>query len=216
MKKVLSVVLSIIFIFTMLPLSAIASENNAIQDELLAKACAVFPEYSNKIQYNTFNPNRRSARSNELIVTMVRSVSENEYLIYSEYSDGMVLLTNYEAYPYEIVSSSSTTSDIVTNYTVTIKATVPNVSGYYMISGFKYSIISGQYDAILDDGTASWSGSFYGPSDAVSGSIRNETASSAAKVEYRPLYSVSGSTYQTSLLMTVRNNVFSISHTRRD
>lgn len=180
MRKYLAMLLAAVMLLTMMPLGAAATETDTSErDELIALASEVFPEYANQIceeRIGTYAVSRGLGQR-ELVVTESRSVSDTETLIYSEYSDGIVLLTDYD-FEKEVTYVDRQTGAGITTTTVDIKATCTGVSGYCKLDDVVYSLVSSSYDMIHDKGTASRSGNcnIYGSS-----CVLNETAWRTAK-----------------------------------
>lgn len=161
-KKLISICLAALIILINLPIGALAAEAKPSEyDEFISLACDVFPEFSNKIRANNSSYSRNATSSQRKhVYTETRNVSENEYLIYSEYSDGLVLLTNYSfayAPTYENISSTSQSRTVQ----VDIKATC-NESGYngiFYLNDVRYTLYFTDSDCIDSFGTYSVSGS---------------------------------------------------------
>ncbi len=216
MRKRLSLILATILLLTMVPYSTLAVEDTSGRDELLALGCEVFPEYTDKIM----SPNvtlslGRSSTSNtrEVVKSEVRAVSETENLTYTEYSDGLVLLTSVE-FPVTVTTIDSETSSFSSNYTITIKATCSEASGYFQLSNVKYSIIRSAYDTITSEGTKSSSGKCWESSDGYYFNA-TETSSKKAFISYRLCWQFAdypGYVYNSLLTLEVGQNSASVTH----
>ncbi len=162
MKKYLALFLSLALLLTTIPFSASAAETQSGHETLVQKACYAFPEYAEKMQ----NPQdgaqlySRSAMPRELLVKETRPVSDTEYVTYSEYSDGLILLSGYD------FTAESTTVNYVTgstyrNITIDIEATCVNdvsYDGYFYLKGVSYSLRDNEFDVITNPGTESRTG----------------------------------------------------------
>lgn len=217
MKKIVSLLLVLTVVCTTLPLGVFAAEtstDNVERDALIAQACEVFPEYSSKIVTQGINTqvSPRSTSQRELVASLAREVSENETMVYSEYSDGIILLTDYTAQK-EVTTVDRYSSSFAVNVTVDIKATCSNISGYFKLSNVKYSLINGAYDVINDVGTKTVSGrcsihTAYTP-------VLNETASRPASLSYRLTFrygSTGAQSINTLLTLTVQNDSATVTH----
>ena len=113
MKKSISTVVALILILSMIPLRVFASDlSDSENDELIALACDIFPEYAYKIQ----NPpsldqlfSATSARSIDdgfkIVLRETRNVSDSRQITYQEYANGAYSLTSLTT-AYTIVRES--------------------------------------------------------------------------------------------------------------
>lgn len=193
MKKLVSFCLAVIMIFTILPVSAFAAETDQQGCEaLINKAATVFPEYAEKLLHPTRNSSysTQAASPRVLVADEVRPVSATESISLAEYSDGLILLSAYEAddvdYIYEPVGPVPDPSLSVRKYTANITATsvYNGYYGYGYIKGISYTINTGVnvYDKITNRGTVS-KGSNCNHAAFVS-SRTNESATGYAMLEY--------------------------------
>ena len=218
MKRFLSCFLAFVMVITAFPFTAMADDtNDAVRDEIISQACSAFPEYASRIvaQENARSTYAmpRSADTPTIIVNETRSVDENSYVNYVEYSNGAILLSNYDT-TYTTTTIDRETSAYAAHVTVDIKATRTGISGYFKIDDLKYSLINGGYDFISDEGTASRSGNCNDYSEPYT--ILEETASSYARVAYTLTFKYSsqpGDLITSNLVITVGNNSFNVSHT---
>lgn len=161
MKRLLSVLAVMLLLLTMLPFSAVAVETETSERELLiSSACKVFPEYATKIcsdiHSTTYGLNQRTNRK-ELVVTETRSISENEQITYSEYSDGSVYLVGASINPWYLVDSGVSDSSSTTVYTgrFIITSNV-NENALVVINNIKYAIVNGAPNYIISKGSATY------------------------------------------------------------
>ena len=210
--------MSCVLFISVLPFNTMAAQNNSDERaELILLACEVFPEYADKINNQTVNTNSRSSTSEnrELVLTETRNVSENESLIYSEYSDGVILLTDY-AFEKELTIIDRVSSSYAVNVTMNIEATCTNVSGYFLLEGVKYSLINGAYDVINDEGTATATGKCrIWNKDLFYSYVPNETASQNACITYRLGFQIgasSASQINSRITLTVGDNSATVTH----
>ena len=120
-------------LFTTFPSVVFAAEDSTSEcEEFIDLACEIFPEYSDKIrgdsQYS--NTNTRSSVHVELIESVSRAVSENEYITYAEYSNGAILLTDY-SYSYYTTQNESYTSAGGTYASIDIIAACSGGDSFY-------------------------------------------------------------------------------------
>lgn len=215
MRKYLAMLLAAVMLLTMMPLGAAAAETDTSErDELIALACEVFPEYTNKIKNKSIGANllSRTSGQRELVATETRSVPDGETLIYSEYSDGVVLLTEYD-FGKEVTYVDRQTGAGITTTTVNIKATCSGTSGYFQLTNVVYTLVSSSYDMINDTGSASTTGNCsitkaYSP-------VLNETASGNAKLVYSlqfRLSSAAGDFLTSQLKLEVGDDSAAVTH----
>lgn len=192
MKKLVSFCLAVIMIFAILPVSAFAVETDQQGCEaLINKAATVFPEYAEKLLHPTRNSSysTQAASPRVLVANEVRPVSATESISLAEYSDGLILLSDYEDitdYTYEPVGSVPDPSLSVRKYTANITATsvYNGYYGYGYIKNVSYTINTGVnvYDKITNRGTVS-KGSNCNSATFVY-SRANESATGYAMLEY--------------------------------
>jgi hypothetical protein len=213
MKKIFCFLLSLIFVMASMPFTANASENNSdVQDELITLACVIFPEYADRITNPVTTARTRSIGARELVITETRAVSENEYLTYTEYSDGLVLLTDND-----FECSLSVTDRILgttkTDVTATITATCNLTSGYFRLSGVQYSLYKQGYDTINSTGSSSRSGNcIYA---GLNSSVLTESAGRCAHLSYVLSFKIgnsAGDIVQSYLTLSVGNNTASVTN----
>lgn len=220
MKKAVSLLLCVIILCMSMPAVAMASENDSERDQLIADACAVFPEYAGMIQNQEQNgiPKvvTRASTTNELVFSATRPVSDDKYILFSEYSDGTLLVTEYETKCTKTENSHST-SGSYKNYDVNIEATMAGVNGYFKVSNVKYSLITSQYDRITSTGTESKSGKC--TSGTLSVSRLNETATQKATLIYDLYFQFGPGSYYTKwteLTFTVGGDTATLTHVDLD
>ncbi len=216
MKKTLSVILVLAILFATLPIGAMASQVDE-HEQLLARACLVFPEYAERIRNPEVpcSPLGRSIQENTLIVSEEKDVSEKEKMLYSEYADGTILLTDVQ---YDAEAPVTTVHDRTANllgvyYDITIKATCTNISGSFTLSHVKLDLLNDAYDRIANKGTISYSDKCWGY-DIIS-EVLNESASGKAVLSYRPAFQHGrnqAQSTQTLLTLTVGDDGWSVTH----
>ena len=214
MKRTFSVIMLMIHLLSMLSVAAYADSGNDVQNEVIALACEVFPEYANKILAPAVDISiyGRSMNQRTLVVSETRSVSDNEYITYSEYSDGVVLLTDYE-FEHTETTNDYDSNPMTTTVDMDIKATCTNVSGYFLLEGVRYMLINGSYDTILDVGTPTYSGkctlhTAFTP-------VLNESASGNAYICYNLNYQFGPGVYYTltsQLTLFVGDDTATVTH----
>lgn len=163
MKKYFAIVLACILLLNTLPLGASATEaDQEGYDSLVRKASIAFPEHADKMN----NPEglasaySRNGEPREVLIKDTRAVSEEEFVTYTEYSDGLILLSGYK-----FTADSEATSNVQgatsRDITIDIEATCVNdtpYKGYFYLEGVSYSLKYSDYDCITNTGTASSTG----------------------------------------------------------
>lgn len=232
MKRYFSIILSIVLFVSALPLNVFAIEDALSEhEELIELACEVFPEYSSKILGEIHSSNASNARSlsaptREELFTETRKYGENSSLIYTEYSDGLVLITavsdpESDGCEHDITYNERHTGAGATTVSMTVRATYNGASsygygctGYFKISNFQYTTISGDYDYINSVGTATESGDISSLSSKYSYSM-NETSSANAYVKHYLQLQIGTSAYHSLnswLTITVGDDGASVTH----
>lgn len=132
MKRAIALCLSIVMALCMMPVHALASDQStAKRTELISLACEVFPEYSEVIrgEKNTTFGLTRFSNSNEIIVCETRSVSENQEITYTEFSDGTAIVASNE-YEYSSTISDRESSGSATHTVINIEVTCNKAMAY--------------------------------------------------------------------------------------
>ena len=162
MKRILALFLAIALLVSTFSIYASATETADFEDDpRLELACEVFPEYADKIRCNCDDTSMLSRintadNARELVVSETRATSDNEYITYTEYSDGVIFLTDYvygknvtitEEYPKAF--GVMRTMDI---YAYCIAATE---LGNITFKDIEYTIFDNDFDVIRSIGTTS-------------------------------------------------------------
>ncbi len=218
MKKIISMILVAVLLCTSLPMSAYASEDEIVREELLTKACEAFPEFADKITNPQISmaPNTRSTGNQEPVYTETRQLSDTETIIYTEYASGLVLLTGIEGEWSRTVNDYESSSFAVI-YDINITASLNEPSGTFRLKNVKYTLVNNGYDAILSKGTPSRSTGCNGATEIVA--RMNETASQDAMILYELHFQFASSGYytcRTELTLTVGDNRADITHVNTD
>lgn len=218
MRKLLSVLLAVIMLLS-LSVPALASETSSDRAELIELACDVFPEYEDKILSSNSSASTYSRTQAEpvLIVNESRAVSESETLLYTEYSDGTVLLTDWEvtAKSPTVTIEDRYSSSFAVNYTVTLKATCTSVTGYYKLQNVKFSLINSAYDEITDTGTEVLNEGCTNSSISCKPIESTTPANISCDLIFR-YADYASCIVQTKLKLNVSNDSYSVSHERID
>lgn len=223
-RRYLSVILAVIMLLTMLPFPTVAAKDISERNEIIELACQVYPEFANKIRYQkiTTSNNTRSADP-ILVYSDSRNVSNNEILLYSEYSNGVILLTDYN-FDEVVTTVDSVTGAGATACTINIKATCSNISGYFQINDFRYTLVSSAYDRIdslgeyfpyEEPGNGIENDCYFNESSTNPRTKMNETAASDAYANFSLQFRFSArpNDFFTSLLsITVGNNDIIVEH----
>ena len=193
MKKIISLLLCLALLLS-LPFSSSADvETNSSMDELIAKACAAFPEYANKIRNQPINPQSvQTCTANDVVLSDSRDISDSETLYYDEYGDGSILLTSVQHTCQALIDVSgddtpTSTSTTGWHYTLSIEAGMANTTSVYNWSDIHITIADG-YDRITNIGTISKKGDCLAPS--LTGKRLVETASKFAYVCYHLVFRI--------------------------
>lgn len=216
MKRIMSLLLVFVMVLVIAPVPAHASSSaeNDVQAEMLETACDVFPEYADKIMARApTTVNARSASTTrDLVVTESRNVTDSRVIVYSEYSDGLVLLADY-GYEYETITNSQDIDGSRTYVDIDIRATSNYFYGYFELQNVQFTIYGRGYERITSAGTP------YATGDCemyeLETQILNETASSKATIQYEMywrLVDLPAGVTPSRLKLTVGNNNFSVSH----
>lgn len=203
MKKYLSVILSIVLIFTVLPNSVYAENplttNTCVErmtkDDVVALACEAFPEYAADIRdgytlsnsgTSTYGLSRETVEVNE-----TRALSDTKSVTYQKLSNGVELLSvadisvttsvdwNYESASEGVVSS---------HYDVDLIVTCNVSEGYVVIGDIEYTIMHSDYDSISSAGAVN--GDMVDADGSLYSLNRYETASGPARATYLLIFEV--------------------------
>ena len=155
MKKIRNVTCLLLFVILLLSLSLTAfAESEPTLDEhaqMIHTACDVFPEYADKIRNTPPISEYRTFSKPEIARIVARETADGELLTYSEYSDGIVLLSSADVSPtgssYKVIDSNTT--DYWRSFRVT-----SNISYQVLtVSNIHYRVSSG-IASIIDRGEA--------------------------------------------------------------
>ena len=224
-KRLLSLIL-ILLLLTTCPLGipVHAREQSDERAEILEKACIAFPEYANKIESDALSFSAaRSATSRELVITETRSISENEFIVYTEYSDGLIVL-DQALMDSDVVYNTTEQSGSMTIFNITIKATCLETESYFKVSNLEFIIYPSAYDRITSIGTATTHNPentyndccYYDAEECVY--TPYETATDFASVCFPLQFKFApypGYIYDSYLWVEVGNNALSVHHDKR-
>ena len=201
MKKFLALFLSLVLLFTSVPCGASATEAERTgYNTLVSKAVAAFPEYADKLLNPRYDSSTytRDATARVLVANETRSISDKEGISYAEYSDGLILLSDYHfTSDSSLVNSLSGTTyrDITINISAAC-VTDFNYDGYFYLDGVSYTLRTGVnvFDRITNPGTprkgtncTNYSREEY---------TENETYFGDARLAYRLTFKVGPQAYQ--------------------
>ena len=151
MKKILSAVLSVLLFLTIFPTSVNAEERTlSEQEQLIEDACAIFPEYAKTIRdisrSSSTSPRTNDAR--KVVISETRDISENRSINFTQFSDGLVTLSEATiTFRAAITSSSEQQVSTGTRGTANFKVTCPGVSsGVFYLNNFTYTLVNSGYD----------------------------------------------------------------------
>ena len=220
MKKSLEYILTITLLFCLLPMNVSAQENNVERTELLEKACVAFPEYADIINADTVPSTvSRSVSSREVVFSETRDISETEFIVYTEYSDGLVVLDSVEIMDDEVDYNSTEQSGSMTKFDITVTATCLGVNSYFTLSNVKFTIYATTYDRITSSGTPTTHNVQNTYNDKCTNwdpvCTPNETASAAAKISVKLQFRFGPRDtefYISYLTINIRNNQLTVEH----
>ena len=219
MKRFLSIFLALVMLLAVMPVSTYAAETKAERDILLEKACAAFPEYASKIAADNAPIATYSAQQERTVVfSETRELAGYEFISYTEYSDGLALLSSVTPNR-SVTYNSTTTTGARTKVDITVKATCSGVSSYFKASNVKYTIEQYGTDCITSIGTPKAYPSSTPGSDNCQYYGYNlnpyEANSSPAWVAYSLSFrfaSLSTAVIDTCLQIKVGNNALTVEH----
>ena len=216
MKRVLSILLVAVLLFTVMPFAVFADESDISEhDELVAKACETFPEYSNKISGH-LTPGQVqiqsvSGHSSEVVHSESRYVSDDEVLTYTEYDSGIVTLSEAR-FNASFTTDSTDVSGSITYVTATLRGTVSNYGcdNVFIAENFVFAIYAHSYDRIIS------LGNYYvtngGGIQTAGMAPQIETASYPATAYYRTILYTYGRAFNGMYTFQLRNGVPSVSY----
>ena len=216
MKRVLSILLAAVLLFTVMPFAVFADESNISEhDELVAKACETFPEYSDKISGH-LTPSQVqiqsvSGHSSEVVHSESRYVSDDEVLTYTEYDSGIVTLSEAR-FNASFTTDSTDVSGSITYVTATLRGTVSNYGcdNVFIAENFVFAIYAHSYDRIIS------LGNYYvtngGGIQTAGMAPQIETASYPATAYYRTILYTYGRAFNGMYTFQLRNGVPSVSY----
>ena len=127
---------------------------------LIHQAASVFPEYAEKLLNPTYELSdfTRTTTSRTLVKKETRALSDTETISLTEYSDGLILLSDEIYHETTPVGSIPHPDLSVRNFTINVRAIcVSNgYSGVFYLDNVSYTINAGldNYDSITNFGTA--------------------------------------------------------------
>ena len=216
MKRGLSILLVAVLLFTVMPFAVFADESDISEhDELVAKACETFPEYSNKISGH-LTPSQVqiqsvSGHSSEVVHSESRYVSDDEVLTYTEYDSGIVTLSEAR-FNASFTTDSTDVSGSITYVTATLRGTVSNYGcdNVFIAENFVFAIYAHSYDRIIS------LGNYYvtngGGIQTAGMAPQIETASYPATAYYRTILYTYGRAFNGMYTFQLRNGVPSVSY----
>lgn len=186
MKKILAVLFCALMVFSAMPVAAsAATEAENERDELLALACAVFPEHTDVIR-NQEMPNvscqTQSDGTIEVVTKETRAVSDDTELTYIEYSDRTAAIIKGKFTAERTSSSDQSELGGVVTTTCSFKVTCSTSSGVFTLSRVMYKMNANDYDYFLNAGSSSVNNYCSVLSNSYN---QYETASSLATIVYK-------------------------------
>ena len=225
MKKMFAILLIVAVAVSALTLnvSAVGIEQNETQkrNEIIEKACQVFPEYASIIRNEDSSAlfSRKSYTDAKPVVVCekTRPVGPNRNITYTELSDGAVVLASYEFNATDETTHEPTHGGN-TKYTATVDVMCTASDGIFTLRNIRYTISDG-YDKITNSGSPSVNYKnecIFSTSSVHDYDVNpNETLHSAAYIKYKLSYHVrgldAGFYYRTIFTFSIRNNSVTIS-----
>lgn len=158
MKRTLSIIVLALFLVTMLPFSAFAAESGEYErEQLLAKACEVFPEYASLIRGgDVATCSLPSGEKPTVISQETRYVSETETLTVARLTDSSVIVTDAR-YNNSIAITGSSTSNVGPDVIGSASFQVTNSaqSGVFNYNSVGFIITNGASGSFTSYGTPS-------------------------------------------------------------
>ncbi|MBS5667478.1 MAG: hypothetical protein KHX05_07280 [Firmicutes bacterium] len=162
MKRVLSILLAAVLLFTVMPFAVFADESEASErDRLVAQACEVFPEYASMIRGEYVAPQSLPQDGiNEKLFEEHRDISDTTTMSIVGYMSGDVYVTKQTTRGYEITYSTSNVSSGVTGVRgfVSFDAFCTNVPGLFKLKDVQFQILYNASDYFMSYGTAIYDG----------------------------------------------------------
>ena len=207
MKKLISLVMAITMIFSVFTVNVGAAEiDTTNREQLLSLACQVFPEYAAKIaadQAPTSDGIKSVSENIEIIFTETRKANDDFYITYTEHSNGVVTLANFDTEE-KIIYNQGTVSGNSTYYDVTLYGTTLGSANDFTASHVKFVVNNPGYDQITSTGTTNIA---YHHTNEVDVTLNEwESASYAASIAYRFTLTVGSLPFRGLFEFTLRNN----------
>lgn len=206
MKRILVVLLSVALLASSFQIMACADSGKCVDREaLISRACSIFPEYASKIKGQMtrgYTPNASNSR--EIVRSETRALSENQDILYVEYSDGLVLLAE-SGYEKSLNIWHQFPVSGGTEYEAYIVVTLSYSSEYFQASNIEYVIYDNDYDSITNAGDLCDNMT----SSASFGTIKySEDANGSAYANYWAQFKSNYGTppYEAVIKLTVGNN----------
>ena len=220
MKKMLAIMLAIVVMVSLLTVNVAATGIKGGEmykrNEIMEKACQVFPEYAAIIRTENRNTAYKAKSHSDKRLHVVReetrSAGPNRNITYTELSDGAVLLASYSFY-YSDNTTHEPPHGGETKYTATIDVMCTASYGVFTLRNIKYTISDG-YDKITSPGSPSVNDNdecFYHTNSVYDYDYKaNETLHNPAYIMYKLTYHVRdtepGYLYQTIFRFKLQNN----------
>lgn len=154
MKKLISICLSLVMLFSLFPIDAFAAENTQSEyDQLIALACEVFPEYASAIRCENICTYTmpRSSNPMEVIYRETREISDTESMSIALLSGGnaIVIYNNFATTTY--TSNTSDIGSVGVSGTASFKVSMNNA--YFKLNNVEFTIYETGGDYFTDFGT---------------------------------------------------------------
>lgn len=161
MKKTISFILSFVILFTMMPTYTLAAEASMTDNnQLIALACEVFPEYASIIlgEQIGLQMQSRSVNSDEVVFSETRQISDNQSMNISLLASGEVIVIQEDISSFDLTLKNSNTSDITTvgvSGSASFTVTSNSGSGTFTLSNVQFVIYYNSSDYFSSTGSAS-------------------------------------------------------------
>ena len=206
MKRLMCMILSVLFVFSFAYTPAAAAEieerpetvtvsDPSMKAYVEGKAIEAFPEYASKIRGDHLSAGGVAVASsmsvNEVVISETRAISDTEYVNYTEYANGIAvtsLMAHAGKNTYSTVDGGT-----YTTYSLNAWLTVSGSSDLLMIYGVQCRVDDSGSNSMVNYGYIE-SGQTSATSAMRGGTKASGTASSPAYVEYSAWFTIEVST----------------------
>lgn len=148
MRKICLLLCFLFLVTIMFPFSVHATEAPLTYDELIELSCEVFPEYADRITNPVISSSSTYSTRDPVIISEVRTISDNEVLTYQEMASGYSILSY--SHKWDVISSSDNGYQFTKTGSLYVYCSIsPEV---FALTEFTYKINTSGYDYISDFG----------------------------------------------------------------